>query len=72
MHEAVSNTVFWPADLLPSVIPDARILTYGYNADIIGGIFQTTSKNSILQHGNDLMVKLERSLENKVSIQYAF
>jgi hypothetical protein len=38
--------------------------------DVIGEIFQSTSKNSILQHANDLMVKSERSLENKVSLQY--
>jgi hypothetical protein len=59
--------VFWPADLLPAVIPNSRILTYGYNADVVGGFFQANNKNSILQHGNDLMVKLERALNNNVS-----
>src|SRR2546423_3127258 len=30
--------VFWPRDLLPLDIPEARILTYGYDADVIGSI----------------------------------
>src|ERR1700744_305870 len=56
--------VFWPRDLLPPELPKARILTYGYNADTYSGVFQPGNKNSILQHGDDLSVKLERSLRN--------
>jgi hypothetical protein len=59
-----NELVFWPRDLLPSEIPKARILTYGYNADTYSGVFQPGNKNSILQHGDDLSVKLERSLRN--------
>jgi len=62
-----TKNVFWPAEILPSKLPRARILTYGYNADVVGGLFQANNKNSILQHGNDLMVKLERALKDKVS-----
>ncbi|PLB54716.1 hypothetical protein P170DRAFT_505433 [Aspergillus steynii IBT 23096] len=57
--------VFWPADLLPFVVPNARIFTYGYDADVIGGIFNRASPNSILRHGNDLMVRLERVMDKK-------
>lgn len=57
---------FWPADELPKIVPRANIFTYGYNADVIEGIFCPNNYNSILQHGNDLMVELERSLENEV------
>ena len=60
------QTIFWIEDLLPQDIPNARILTYGYNADAIGGFFQANNKNSISQHGQDLKVKLERELENDV------
>lgn len=60
------NSLFWPADELPRVVPRANIFTYGYNADVIEGVFCSNNRNSILQHGNDLMVILERSLENDV------
>lgn len=63
-----SGTSFWPADELPKIVPQANIYTYGYNADVIEGIFQENNKNSILQHGNDMMVRLERSIENDVSL----
>jgi len=58
--------VFWPSDLLAPSIPNARILVYGYNADVFGGLFQANNKNSLSQHGNDLMVKLERAVYNGV------
>jgi hypothetical protein len=48
-------------------IPEARVWTYGYNADVIG-VFQANNKNSVSQHGRDLAVKLEREIENRVSI----
>lgn len=69
MHD---ESVFWPADLLPSVVPRAYIWTYGYNADLLGGLFQANNKNSIAQHGNDFMVKMERGLTNEVSIRIIF
>ncbi|KAH8769122.1 hypothetical protein F5883DRAFT_714206 [Diaporthe sp. PMI_573] len=28
------DTVFWPHDLLPNVLPKARIMTFGYNANL--------------------------------------
>jgi hypothetical protein len=48
-------------------MPLANIWTYGYNAMVTEGFFQANNSNSILQHGNDLMVKLERELESNVS-----
>ncbi|KAJ5455537.1 uncharacterized protein N7458_003801 [Penicillium daleae] len=62
-----SSHIFWPADELPEVVPQANIFTYGYNANVIEGVFCSNNRNSILHHGNDLMVKLERSLENDSS-----
>ena len=60
------QTIFWIEDFLREDIPNARILTYGYNADAIGGLFQANNKNSISQHGRDLTAKLERDLRNEV------
>ena len=58
-----SETIYWPADLLPSAVPRAKIWAYGYNADVIGGLFQANNKNNILRHGNDFMMKVERALK---------
>ena len=49
-----NRDVFWPRDLLPEVIPDACIFTFGYDADIYRfGI--ATSQNSIHQHASSLL-----------------
>ncbi|RYP65927.1 hypothetical protein DL771_008057 [Monosporascus sp. 5C6A] len=45
---------FWPKEFLADDIPEARIWTYGYNADVIEGIFRASNKNSISNHGRDL------------------
>jgi hypothetical protein len=60
------STVFWPEAYLAADIPQACVWTYGYNADVIGGLFQANNKNSISQHGRDLSVRLEREIDNKV------
>ncbi|PVH91201.1 hypothetical protein DM02DRAFT_496642, partial [Periconia macrospinosa] len=43
--------------------------TYGYNADVIGGLFQANNKTSISQHGWDLFIILEREIENNIRLQ---
>ncbi|KAL9616022.1 MAG: hypothetical protein Q9160_009060 [Pyrenula sp. 1 TL-2023] len=48
------TTVFWPEEYLASDLPQAQLWTYGYDADIVGGLFQANNKNSISQHGRDL------------------
>ena len=57
--------VFWPQDYLTQDILQARVWTYGYNADVVG-FFKANSKNSISQHGRDLQVRLEREIEKEV------
>lgn len=59
--------VFWPDDYLADDLPGARVWTYGYNADTIGGVFEANNKNSVSQHGRDLSVRVEREVDNKVS-----
>ncbi|KAI9800977.1 MAG: hypothetical protein M1825_003511 [Sarcosagium campestre] len=58
------DSVFWPADLLPNTVKRAKIMTFGYNADIFGSPLQGASKTTITQHGRDLMVQLERIVGN--------
>ncbi|KAI9706228.1 MAG: hypothetical protein M1812_008242, partial [Candelaria pacifica] len=58
--------VFWPGDYLTKDISQARVWTYGYNADIIGSLFQANNKNNVSGHGRDLKVRLEREIDNEV------
>jgi hypothetical protein len=58
--------LFWPDEYLAEDIPEARVWTYGYNADVIGGMFEASNKNSVSQHGRDFAVKIEREIENEV------
>ncbi|KAI0144132.1 hypothetical protein F4776DRAFT_661226 [Hypoxylon sp. NC0597] len=68
--EAPRGQVFWPRDFLVRDLPDARIWTYGYNADVIGGLFQSNNQNSISQHGRDLATKIKRDIEYKEPIVF--
>ena len=66
--KSISDThkVFWLQDYLVEDIPDARVWTYGYNADVISDLFQSNNQNSVSQHGRDLAVQVEREIENEV------
>lgn len=66
-QNTVSNNVFWPRDYLVDDLSETEVWTYGYNADVIGGLFQANNQNSVSQHGQDLSVRLERSIENEAS-----
>ena len=63
------DKVFWPRDLLPKDFPSARILTYGYDADLVGksSAAGQRSKLSFSQHGHELMLTLNRELADEVS-----
>ncbi|KAK6362595.1 hypothetical protein TWF730_000052 [Orbilia blumenaviensis] len=64
------SDIFWPEEYLVPDLPDALIWTYGYNADVIGGIFQANNQNSVSQHGRDFAVKLEREINNEGPIVF--
>jgi hypothetical protein len=65
---SVSPRLFWPEEFLTQDIPEARVWTYGYEADVIGGLFQANNQNSVSQHGRDLKVRVERDIDNKVAL----
>ena len=44
----------WPKKLLPRVIPDVRIFTWGYDADVVG-FLSSASQNTINQHARNLL-----------------
>ncbi|KAK5625580.1 hypothetical protein RRF57_001296 [Xylaria bambusicola] len=48
---------FWPKDLLPKDIPNARILTWGYDADIVH-FFNKHSKKELNDHSSQLCADL--------------
>jgi hypothetical protein len=49
------NECFWPQDLLAEDIPNARIATWGYDADIVHGLpFHAVSTNTLQQHSGNL------------------
>lgn len=41
---------FWPKEFLPNDIPTARIMTFGYDADIIGTL-RVAGSNTLRDHG---------------------
>ncbi|KAI1735610.1 hypothetical protein F4680DRAFT_434538 [Xylaria scruposa] len=54
--------VFWPADLLPTEVPRARILVFGYNTVIAKHQFAgAVNKNSVFAHSKDLVNELFRA-----------
>ena len=60
--------VFWPEDYLLQDIPQARVWTYGYNANVIAGLYQANSQNSVSQHGLDFAAQIEREINNEEPI----
>ncbi|KAL0632587.1 hypothetical protein Q9L58_008518 [Maublancomyces gigas] len=52
----VGRNVFWPRDLLPGKVPDIRILTYGYDLNVVNG----KNKNGIYQHAENMLSALQR------------
>ncbi|VBB84614.1 Putative Kinesin light chain [Podospora comata] len=68
--EESPNKLFWPDEYLTQDIPEARVWTYGYNAEVIGGLFQANNKNSVSQHGRDFAVRVEREIPNEDPILF--
>jgi hypothetical protein len=53
------NDILWPKDLLGTKLPKARIITYGYDADVVH-LFSRTSKNTIFNHSQSLVKAVHR------------
>ena len=63
-----TETLFWPHKLLPSVIPQSRIYTWGYDVDV-NHLFSSASQATVFQHAGSLLSDLadERILDEHVS-----
>ncbi|KAL9016862.1 MAG: hypothetical protein Q9185_005812 [Variospora sp. 1 TL-2023] len=51
------GSLFWPQTLLPKVIPEAHIFSWGYDADV-GGIFSSAGQSTIHEHAGSLLSDL--------------
>lgn len=58
-HGKTGQEPVWQRDFLPDLIPNARIITYGYDADIVS-FFNKTNQNSVSDHASSLMDDLIR------------
>jgi hypothetical protein len=59
--------VFWPRDLLSQTIKNARIMTYGYDADPIA-VWSTVEHVNTFQHSKDLLIALAAQRRDCVCI----
>ncbi|EEY21230.1 pfs [Verticillium alfalfae VaMs.102] len=53
------NNVYWPRDLLPAIIPDARVLTYGYDTRISHPFGPQRSQSGVYAIARDFLCELE-------------
>jgi hypothetical protein len=69
--QELSRDVFWPRDLLPSVVPQSRIITYGYDARLLE-IFQSVSQNSLYAISRELINDIQLLRQDDTQVCHAF
>lgn len=62
-----TTACFWPEALLPSDLPNARIFTYGYDADV-AHFFSQASQSRIGDHAKTLLSDLARIRERTETV----
>jgi hypothetical protein len=63
----VRKSIYWPQDLMPVTLPNARVLTYGYDTNIRHRFEAPISKSTIYDIGKDLLVSLEAERRSEPS-----
>ena len=63
--------VFWPAQLLPSTVMEekARILVYGYNADVTSSFADGASRDKVHNHAEQLVAVLSASRQKERAME---
>lgn len=56
-QQTSGGDVFWPKELLPKVVPQTRIMTWGYDVDI-NHLFSSASQATVFQHAGSLLLDL--------------
>jgi hypothetical protein len=51
--------VYWPRDLVPAILPRARVLTFGYDTNVRHPLKAQASKSTVYDIAKDLLVTLE-------------
>jgi len=54
------NTLFWPKELLPAVVPETRIYTWGYDVGI-NHVSSSASQAAVFQHAMPLLSDLDNA-----------
>jgi hypothetical protein len=62
-----SKKVFWPKDLLPSAIPNVRVLVYGYDSDPVG-FLGAVNRTNVYHHATDMLAALANERSDNVGI----
>jgi hypothetical protein len=53
------DQIYWPRDLLPTTIPTARVLTYGYDTNVSHILAAPRNKSTVYDMAWDFLVELE-------------
>ncbi|VUC24625.1 unnamed protein product [Clonostachys rosea] len=64
-RSAPQTRPFWPDEFLTHDIPEAAVWTYGYNSEVMSGLFTPNNQNSVSQHGRDLAERFEWEIDNE-------
>jgi len=65
--ETTASDVYWPRDLVPSTVPRARVLTYGYDTRIRHKAGSNINKDTLCDIAWNLLVALEACRRNDSS-----
>jgi hypothetical protein len=67
-NKSSGTTVCWPEDLLPSDIGGARIVTFGYDADV-AHFWEPVGLNNLFQHADSLVSHLANLRRKTKTVQ---
>lgn len=70
LHEETG--IYWPFDLLPKDIPDARIFSFGYDADVTHLGFGSVGQNTLQNHAQNLLHDLARKRSDDQLVSYPY
>ena len=60
---------YWPATLLSCDVPNSRILSFGYDADVVN-FWNPTSQNRIGNHASNMLGDLTRLREKSDTVAF--
>lgn len=66
-EESQPQAIFWPKEFLPRDVPHARVITYGYEAEVME-LFKSVSQNSLYAISRDILNDLQISREASAEV----